>query len=149
MIFFLLLNLFDWSWIGNEDALYFQIDLCKELRFESIYSAEANEKGLACSLSCKTKAGFCLSNQDNYLFKNLQIHVQVDNTSYPKEVFYTIQTFASYFNEKTRQVIIEDDFFQDILLNPTVDVEELPLFFSFIDDEGSGVIVFKNLFHSD
>lgn len=138
---------FDWIWIGNENDLFFKIDLNQGLYFDPIYTIHSNEKGQTCELSFKPLPDFNTS--EGYQLKNINLSVTVENTEYSREVFYKVKAAGSYWqldNEGKRQAFVIDYLYEDFLLNSTIDVTEEPLFYSFIEKEDSGVIRFINLF---
>lgn len=140
---------FDWTWIGNENDLFFKIDLNEGLYFDSVYTVHSNEVGQSCDISCKPHADHPFQTSDGYQLKNINISVTVENTGYAREVFYKIKANSSYWlldDEGKRQAFVVDYLYEDFLLNSTIDVTEEPLFYSFLEKEDSGVIRFINLF---
>ena len=139
----------DWSWIGNENDLFFKIDLNEGLYFDSLYTIQSNEKGQTCELTCKPLADNTFQTKEGYKLKNINLSVTVENTECAREVFYKVKANTSYWmldENGKRQVFVVDYLYEDFLLNSTIDVIEEPLFYSFIEKEDSGVIRFSNLF---
>lgn len=140
---------FDWTWIGNDNDLFFQIDLSEGLYFDSLYTIQSNEIGQTCELTCKPLTDHPFQTKEGYQLKNINIAVTVENTECPRELFYQVKAKTSYSaldEEGKRKAFVVDYLYEDFLLNPTIDVTEEPLFYSFIEKEDSGVIRFSNLF---
>jgi hypothetical protein len=140
---------FNWEWIGNENELYFKMDLEYGLAFDVLYMIESNEKGQLCEISCKPTQDNAFITPDGYQLKNVQIFVTVENTESAREVFYKINAHHSYWKldeEDRRTALIVEYNHSDLLLNSTIDVTVNPLFYTFIEDESSAVVRFTNLF---
>lgn len=138
---------FDWTWIGNENELFLKIDLNEGLYFDSLYTIHSNEMGQTCEITCKPLEDRSFQTTEGYQLKNIHVAVTVENTACAREVFYKIKANTSYCTlDDKRQTYIVDYLYEDFLLNPTIDVIEEPLFYSFLEKEDSGVIRFTNLF---
>lgn len=140
-----------YSWSGNEEDLYLDITLSKELEFADSYTIfnTKNGQGQGCRIVCKPMQGITISSSEGYELQEIRFTVILNNVSNPNRVAYTTITSGSYegINEKGLLVTTTSESKREGLLNnPAIDLSEEPSFFTISDELHEGVIFFKNSF---
>jgi hypothetical protein len=140
-----------YTWSGNEEDLYLNINLSKDLAFEYEFTTTTtkNGKGQGCEVVCKPVQEGVIFSEKGYELQEIQFTVLVNNIENPNKVPYTTITKSSYkgVNEDGNLVSTTLEYkSQGVLNNPAVDLSEDPVFFIVNDNLREGVVSFRNSF---
>ncbi len=131
-------------WDGNEEELYFNIDLSTELEFPSKYNQVTFTNGQGCEFICKPLQNTTILSSDGNKLEEIIVSINITNQNNPNKIDYTAVFKSLYKGNKTSSIIT--DTYEGVLKNPSVDLTQEPVFF--LNDDGlkKGVVSFKNAF---
>jgi|GEM_PF-2093360 len=137
-------------WSGNEENLYLNINLSKELEFADNYFTltTEDERGQGCEVICKPILKGTVFSSEGYELQKIKFTVMLNNLDNPNTVSSTMLTkiFYKELKEKRRRAsTTSESQSETILYHPAIDLTQEPLFFTISEEGYEGVISFKNL----
>lgn len=139
-----------YSWSGDEEYLYLDINLSNELEFPDTYTTmrTKNGRGLECEIVCKPMPGSIVVSSKGNEIKEIKLTVVLNNTYDHSKVDCKIIEKFSYerVNDKGHLLSSITEFKTECMLyNPSIDLTQNPVF-SITDGLNEGTISFKNSF---
>ena len=140
-----------YTWSGNEEDLYLNINLSQDLAFEYEFTimTTKNGKGQGCEVVCNPVQEGVIFSEKGYELQEIQFTVMLNNIENPNKVAYTTITKSSYkgIDDKGHLVsTTSESKSEGVLNNPAVDLSEEPVFFIVNEDLREGVVSFRNSF---
>jgi hypothetical protein len=143
------LNHLNYFWSGDEEHLYFNINLANDLQFKACYYTMSIENGQCCEITFYPLEGISILSSEGYSLQKICMIVEVKNGYEPNVVMYRVILKSSYLNENeegnhtefTQQFVRKGT-----VKNPIIDLTQDPLFFTINDKLNHGIISFKNSF---
>lgn len=136
---------FEYSWTGNEEDLYFYMELPEGISFPDSYSIHSYENGQGCEIVCVVDEKNALSNEESQL-QEMVIYVEVRNTEDSNALSFEIESHVSYVENgwvlNSVKTYKSRNF--GTLNTPSINLEEAPSFTTFSDKPNAGVFTFKN-----
>jgi hypothetical protein len=140
---------FKHSFTGDEDKLYFNIELDKGLAFSNKYGVANTETGVHCEMVCSPVIGTVFTTSNKKL-KEIKFSVDIINDANLNKLHYEFTAVTVYEGKPDNkgQIIAttERRKLKGFLKNPSLKLKSEPEFFLVNETQNHAVIEFKNSF---
>jgi hypothetical protein len=138
-------NFYKYSWAGDENNLYFDIELIEEFEFNSNYERLTTKNGQGAEIVCLPKKNHEVFSPSGEKIESMKIFVLVTNLENQKSVSCELKTKFEYVDRNTSTHFFQETKSKFNVKNPSLNLQFNPIFVLTADTK-KAYVHFKNSF---